>query len=272
MPRFDRRPVALGTAAIGAAAVAWYLGPPLRTQLLGTRGLMAAGAASVQRDNSGTIRTQTAPRASVLRLAAGDEALRPNMFAAPEPELQRPVPGRPSGPRTGPTSTDPSLPEEDPLADAVYAGFVTVDGSTRALVETVSSGQGDYLNVGAGWHGYRIIAITPREITLSVNGRTRSLPISDAFNTVPLRTNAPGTLRDVNVETAGQVAERDGQDTMNQYTYTAEIDSAAEAALLLRTQALDIAITNADLNAQRNVGPSEMNGAPSLDLYLESID
>ena len=114
-----------------------------------------------------------------------------NMFTAPQlnkhagPVTQEPAPHAAS-PQL------PALPPSDPLADAVYAGSVTIDGKTMALIESRSTKQGVYVEAGQDRQGFRVLAVSPGEVSVSVSGMTRHLPKSDNINFVPLAANAPG--------------------------------------------------------------------------------
>ena len=78
----------------------------------------------------------------------------------------------------------------DPLADYAYAGTVTVDGETSALIEQRTSREGWYVRGGDAWKNYRILAVNEREVTVEVNGETRTLTKTDAVDVVPLAANA----------------------------------------------------------------------------------
>ena len=139
-------------------------------------------------------------------LATYKQAIRESMFAAPQPTRRKPAPHKPTLPPSAPHV--PSVPPTDPLADAVYAGSVTIDGKTLALIENKSSKEGVYVDEDGQWQGYRIVAVSPSKVSLSVNGTIRSLSRSDTNNIVPLSASASrdtptGGRADVSVGAAG---------------------------------------------------------------------
>jgi hypothetical protein len=81
-------------------------------------------------------------------------------------------------------------PANDPLADYVYNGTVMVDGEMSALIEHRKSRQGWYVSEGDTWQSYRILAIDAGQVTVEVNGETRTLTKSDDINVVPLASSA----------------------------------------------------------------------------------
>lgn len=134
--------------------------------------------------------TRSVPHPSRPVLGSYTRVIRDNLFTAPQPApppensvVQTPVSAVPVPPV-------PSTPP-DPLEDAVYSGSYTMGGKTTALIESRSTKQGDYVEEGDEWQGFRILSISPDEVLLSMNGTTRRLVKSDAINLVPLTTDAP---------------------------------------------------------------------------------
>jgi hypothetical protein len=134
-------------------------------------------------------RDRAAPKFARPALNVYGEAVRQNLFYSPQPEVRKPVPVVLKPVHSNPA---PPVPSVDPLSDTVYAGSMTIDGNTFALLESRSTKRGEYLGAGASWQGFKVVSITPQQVTLAVSGSDRMLAVSDAFNAVPLNASVPG--------------------------------------------------------------------------------
>lgn len=181
-------------AVLGLAAYGTYLAVPRSGPIRATaaaalhrRSLVHGPAARVA---SASATAATGESLLPGRSEAGyGQAIRQNLFSAPQPAPPRP-PAPPEKP--APAAVVPPAPPPDPLADAVYAGSVTVDGRTMALIENRSSHEGEYVVAGGQWRGFEVQSTAPGQVTLMVNGAPRTLIVSDALNVVPLSSSAPG--------------------------------------------------------------------------------
>lgn len=117
-----------------------------------------------------------------------------SLFSAPQPTpIMAP---KPTAPAPTKPIVPPPPPASDPLADAVYAGSVTINGRTMALIESRATRRGVYVGAGDQWNGLSIIDVTPQNITFSVEGAPRLLAMSTTINVVPLSggTGGGGTV------------------------------------------------------------------------------
>jgi len=115
-------------------------------------------------------------------------AIRDNLFSAPVPE---PAPEPALKPARVTVKVPQAPPPPDPLADAVYAGSVTENGKTAALIQSRSTNVGKYVVPGSRWEGFTVSSVSPKEIELTHNGAHRTLELSDTINVVQLSASAP---------------------------------------------------------------------------------
>jgi hypothetical protein len=175
----------VGVAATGLAAYGAYVSLPRNAPQVRTVMEVARKAVSTR-----TTRTRPAPLPASQ--AGGNyygREIRQNLFNAPDP-----IVASAHGVAAGSVVhrfVVPPMPPADPLADTVYAGSVTVDGQTTALIESRSTREGDYVAAGGQWRNFQVVSVSREELTLDVNGVTRSLPVSDTMNIVPLTASAP---------------------------------------------------------------------------------
>lgn len=87
-----------------------------------------------------------------------------------------------------PAAASPPAPP-DPFKDLVYTGTVTIGDVTYAVVEDKTTKRGEYLGLEQTLQGGTVIGITQGTLLILINGQTRSLHKSTAFNATPL--NAP---------------------------------------------------------------------------------
>jgi len=114
-------------------------------------------------------------------------AIRGNLFSAPVPPEPKEAAPKPAHLAV----KVPQIPPPDPLADAVFAGSVTKDGKTAALIQSRATGEGTYVTTGGHWNGFSVSSVSPREIELTRNGTHRTLERSDTINVVQLSASAP---------------------------------------------------------------------------------
>jgi hypothetical protein len=134
-----------------------------------------------------------ASRSSRPVLAHYQQAIQDNLFTAPLPKTQWKSPVTSPPGLSASLAPVPPIPPADPLSDAVYSGSFTVNGQTTALIERRSTREGTYVEEGKEWQGLPIVEISPSEVAFSINGTLRRLPKSEAFNTLPLTADAPGS-------------------------------------------------------------------------------
>jgi hypothetical protein len=177
--------LAASASVVGIAAYASYIARPKRAALPAASATYrtVAGIRSVAKPgaNGGT-------KPIARARGAYEQAIRSNLFSAPQPIV---VTAKPVPPTPAPRIVVPPAPAPDPLADLVYAGSVTVDGKTSALIESRASREGDYVVAGGRWRQFEVVSITPQQLTLMVDGAPRVVVVSDALNVVPLSASAP---------------------------------------------------------------------------------
>jgi hypothetical protein len=145
---------------------------------------------AVRQSTEATDLESTAAQKQAAPLRFNKSDVREDMFGGPKPPdalIDAPR-AQPAMQQTVPPPAPP-----DPIADAVYAGSMTVHGETSALIESRSTREGGYVAPGGMWQGIPVIAVSPGSVTLEVNGVERTLPISDTINVVQLSASAPGT-------------------------------------------------------------------------------
>ena len=189
IPLLNKRHVFWLLCVVGAVALAAYgTYAKVSNAVLPSRNVLRPSSPST------AALTRTGPslsQSSRPALTTYKQTIRDSMFAAPQPTNHAPPPDKPAPPSPAPPV--PSVSPTDPLTDALYAGSVTVNGKTMALIENRSTKEGVYVDVGGEWQGYRIVAVSADEISLSVSGTIRRLSKSDANNVVPLSAGAPGS-------------------------------------------------------------------------------
>ncbi len=117
--------------------------------------------------------------------------VRANLFARPQPPLP-PAPDRTEiRPPPPPQVNIPIvLPTPDRFAGYAYTGTVSVDGEMQALLEDVRTKEGWYVHTGDAFQGATITQIENGNVTLQVNGQTRRIAKSDAYNLTPLNASS----------------------------------------------------------------------------------
>ncbi len=115
-------------------------------------------------------------------------AIRGNMFGRPMPAASHTPPAKQSLAHAIVPHV-PAIP--DPLADAVYAGSVTRDGKTVALIQSRTKKTGKYIASGSHWNGFTVRSVSPKSIDLVRDGSKRTLERSDRINVVQLNASAP---------------------------------------------------------------------------------
>jgi hypothetical protein len=74
----------------------------------------------------------------------------------------------------------------DPLKDWVYSGTVAIGGDVYAVVENKANKQGRYVKVGDDFEGATVDQVAQSDLVITLNGQSRTLPKSTAFNVTPL--------------------------------------------------------------------------------------
>jgi hypothetical protein len=104
------------------------------------------------------------------------------------PALQEVKAAPPALPRAQPPAAP--APPPDPLEGLVFAGLVTIDGRSYALVEDRATRQGEYLAPGDDFKGFNISAIDRNGVTLTNGDVPRRLALNDRYSLVPLSKEA----------------------------------------------------------------------------------
>lgn len=94
---------------------------------------------------------------------------------------------------TGQSGTPNGLPSDLTGGETgwTYTGTASVDGRIQAVVENLSTGQGDFLTFGQKWKTSRVVAVTETSLTLEgTNGQTVTVKMQEKLSNIA--TLAPG--------------------------------------------------------------------------------
>lgn len=115
-------------------------------------------------------------------------AVRTDLFGAPAeaPPAPKVAIKLPEPVKTAP----PPVVEINPFEDQAYSGTVGMGGEVLALVENKKTREGQYLRLGEGFLGGKVMSITDRSVEINVAGKSYTLAKSDDYKLTPLDKNA----------------------------------------------------------------------------------
>ena len=136
-----------------------------------------------------------------------------DIFSPPKPKVEKPKPVRPAppplvppiGPRLGirgPNGelidTRPPAPRPAPpptLTGWTYVGYLTINGTTRAILQSDSSDTVQSPEVGTDFQGFHVVSADGEEAVLTAGGGRTTLKRTKDFPILPLGKSAAATPR-----------------------------------------------------------------------------
>lgn len=113
------------------------------------------------------------------------EAVRDDMFSAPQPPVVVPKPVK--------VEVTPAvvLPDINPFEDWAYTGTIHSGSEITALLENTKTKEGNFVKVGDTVLGERVSSITDQMVTVGATGHPRMLAKTDTMNVTQLDKDAP---------------------------------------------------------------------------------